>query len=217
MRTIGRRQWLHVPRSSQPTAAPRCACLKLLGDGGQRHRPPSTRAYLVARVGAVAGLYSTVENTRSRAVLGPVQAIALSHRRGTPHDLVAVSQCHLGRPYFVRPWGAPPGCTDRPMVPDRGRKEKWPSADPKSDDHRRPSGLMSSPLAQAQAAQPENHGTGLLAPAATLAARLIWSNTLRKCHWTVHVLAQMAGLDGHEELAPADEGWTAGPESCARP
>ena len=28
----------------QPRAAPRCACLKSLGDGGQRHRPPSTRA-----------------------------------------------------------------------------------------------------------------------------------------------------------------------------
>ena len=39
----------------QPTAAPRCACLKSLGDGGQRHRPPSTRAHVSWRTSRCGG------------------------------------------------------------------------------------------------------------------------------------------------------------------
>ena len=47
-----------------------------------------------------------------------------------------------------------------------------------------------------------------------------WSNTLRTCQRTAPKpswLKRRLDLEGHEELAPADEGWTAGPESCARP
>ena len=56
----------------QPTAAPRCACLKSLGDGGQRHRPPSTRAHVSWRTSRCGG--RAVLNRRKHEVtscLGP--------------------------------------------------------------------------------------------------------------------------------------------------
>ena len=92
MHTIGRKQRLHAPCSKVNRRLHLgCACLKPLGDGGQRHRPPSTRAHASrgARFDAVAGLYSTVENTRSRAVWGPAQDHRAQPSSGeTPHGFM---------------------------------------------------------------------------------------------------------------------------------
>ena len=75
MLTIGRKQRFHVPRSKvnrrlRLGAPVSRRSATVASDIAHRHRARMTRS---ARVDAVAGRYSTVENTRSRAVLGSRQ------------------------------------------------------------------------------------------------------------------------------------------------
>ena len=70
----------------RPSAPVSMRSATVASDIAHRRRARLSRS---ARVGAAAGLYSTVENTRSRAVLGPVQ----DHRAqpssgGTPHGFM---------------------------------------------------------------------------------------------------------------------------------
>ena len=71
----------------QPTAAPRVRLLKSLGDGGQRHRPPSTRAHVSWRMSRCGG--RAVLNRRKHDVtscFGPgAGPLRLAMRRATRH------------------------------------------------------------------------------------------------------------------------------------